>query len=264
MTAPCTHVREHLGAYVDGELTGTDRLLVTQHVADCDVCADQLTELRAIGDLLRERAAACPAPPELGGLAAGVVSRARAEESQSWTAMFHRAAEDWHWALVGAGSVCAAVLSVLAVSVICVLGPGGERADSLAAMLNNLEAPSGTLWLLATPIGRDQVPTLMRLDRGGSASEWALDPVVLPAGFSGPSGSDLASALSQMVVRADGRANDLRSMSRLDRQHTEVILGETRRLRAVPTASWGGRFVNVQSVQGVAFVTNTRVKGKAL
>jgi anti-sigma factor RsiW len=258
MTSACAPVRRRLDAYFDGELSGADRLRVAKHVAGCDACAQELNEIRALGDLLRSRAAAVPPPPQFAGLAAGVVSRTRAEASQSWMAMWHRAVEDWQWALVGAGSLCAAVFSVLTVSLICVLSQGGERADSLAALLNNLEAPAGTLFVIATPVGRDQVPMLMQVEPFGVPGT---GPDVLPAGFSGPSGGDLALALAETVVRPDGRVRDLRSMSRHERQHTEAILDDLRRLRAVPEAAWAARRV---SIQRLGFVTNTRVMGKAL
>ena len=113
MTPACAPIRQRLDAYFDGELNGAERLRVARHVAGCEACARELNEIRALGDLLRSRAAAVPPPPQFAGLAAGVVSRTRAEASQSWMAMWHRAVEDWQWALVGAGSLCAAVVSVL-------------------------------------------------------------------------------------------------------------------------------------------------------
>jgi anti-sigma factor RsiW len=261
MTTGCLRVRKQLGAYADGELRGREMLLVARHVSGCEACAEQLDELHAVGDAVRAVSATHVAhPDELAGLAAGVVSRTRAEASQSWGAVLRNAVEDWHWPLTLAGSLCAAVLSVLAVSAICVLGPDGERADSLAAMLNNLDAPEGTLYVVATPVGRGEVPMLMQFARAGAATPLEA-PLVLPAGFSGPSRDDLALALAETVVRPDGRVNDFRTMSRVERRHTMTILDEMRRLRAVPLAAWSGRHVNVERM---GFVTNTRVRAKAL
>jgi hypothetical protein len=260
MMSPCRSVRPRLGPYVDGELRPADRLAVSNHVVACSSCADLLHELRMMGEALRDCAADGPMPRGLDGLAAGVVSRTRAEASQSWAASFRRGCEDWHWPLAGAGALCAAVFSVLAVAVICRLAPGAERPDSLAAMLNNLHAPAGELFMMATPVGRNQLPVLMKLDRGDQEAGDDMRPMALPASFSGPSGSELALALSEMVVRADGRAMDLRSMSAQDRQHTEAIL-RMQPLGVVPSAFFPGRRINVQAL---AFVVRTRVMGKAL
>lgn len=260
MTASCARLHKHLGAYLDGELKPTDRLFVSRHLVNCEGCRDTLQGLRDVGEVLRAHLPATPEPTDLSGLAAGVVSRARAEESQSWRLMVQRGFEDWHWALIGAGSLGAAVVSVLVVAAICVFGPRSEREDSLAALLNNLQTPAGTLLMIATPIGRDQVPMLMQFDSGAPAAEYAM-PAMLPEGFSGPSGSDLALALAQAVVGPDGRMSDLRSMSQSDRKQTEALLLEIRRLHAVPLASWSGRRV---SIQKLGFFTKTQVTAKAL
>jgi anti-sigma factor RsiW len=260
MTASCSSVREHLGAYVDGELRPGDRSLVAAHLADCGDCQSALQSIRDLGDLLRARSAAAPEPGDLAGLAAGVISRARAEESQSWRSLLQRGMEDWHWALIGAGSLAAAVVSVLIAAAICAFGPRPARDDSLAALLNNLQTPAGTLLMIATPVGRDQVPMLMQFDNGEPAVAYSA-PAVLPAGFAGPSGNDLAVALAQAVVGKDGRMSDLRTMSQRDRMQTEALLQEIQRLRAVPMASWSGRRVNIQKL---GFFTNTQVTGKAL
>lgn len=259
MSASCARVHKHLGAYLDGELKPADRLFVSRHLVNCEACRDALQALRNLGDLLRAHLPAAVEAADLSGLAAGVVSRARAEESQSWRSLLHRGVEDWHWALIGAGSFGAAVVSVFIVAAICVFGPRAEREDSLAALLNNLQAPSGRLLMIATPIGRDQVPMLMEFVSGMPAGDEVLP--ALPEGFSGPSGSDLALALAQAVVRPDGRLSDFRSMSQSDRTQTEALLLEIRRLRAVPLASWSGRRV---SIQKLGFFTKTQVTGKAL
>ena len=263
MTSACAHVRRDLGAFVDGELTGAKRLGVSQHLSTCGECADAHRTMQILGEVLRGSVRFGAPRVDLTGLADGVISRVRAEQAQSWRAMFDRAVEDWHWALVGAGSVAAACVSLLFVSVICWLGPKAEAEDSLAAMLNNLGTPAGTLLIMATPVGSDQNPMLMQFD-SGEAGAPAGEAAVVPAGFAGPSRDDLVIALSEAMVNSDGRMRDLGSMSRLDRRRAEGFLHELEleRRRSVPlAASWSGRRV---SIQKLGLVTNTSVTGKAL
>ncbi len=261
MTPTCVRIRGRLSAYLDGELDGAGRLLVSRHLGGCQSCVRVLQDLRDVGDLVRTGSTSVRPPADLAGLASGVISRARAEDSQSWRAMLRQASDGWHWALVGGGSLFAAMVSVLLVAVICGVSARRERSDSLAALLNNLRAPAGTLWILATPLGPpNQAPMLMQLGSDGTFGG-PERPMALPAGFTGPSGDDLAFALSEAVVRPDGRVVDLRSMSRRDRQHTEAILGEIQRQRALPLAVWFGQRVRIQRL---GLVTNTNVTGKAL
>lgn len=260
MMSACTHIRVHLGAYSDGELGAADRVRVAEHLATCRACDEALADIRGVGELLRSQVAPPPSSGEFSGLAAGVLSRLGAEELQSWRALFQRATGDWHWALVGAGAVCATLVLVLVVSAICEVSPNRHREDSLAALLANFEAPEGRLLILATPVGRDEAPMLMQFGSAENDSDRE-GPMTLPAGFSGPSGEDLTLALSDAVVRPDGRVGDLRSMSAPDRLHTEAILDDLQRLRGVPFVSFLGQRV---SVQKLGFVTNTHVTGKAL
>lgn len=256
----CLQVRVRLSAYLDGELDGAGRLDVSRHLDVCPACGDVLADLREVGDLLRSHAPRAPRPVDFSGLAPGVISRTRAEDSQSWRTMLREATGDWLWALVAAGSLCAAVVSILTVAAVCAVSPRRERADSLAALLNSLQAPAGTFYVMATPVGRDQAPVLMRLDDDGVFGPGD-ETAALPAGFTGPTAGDLAYALSEAVVRPDGRVGDLRSMSRRDRLNTEAILGEMQRRRTASLVPW---YVQLVSIQRFALVTNTRVMGKAL
>ena len=259
MMTPCARIREHLSAYVDGELERADRLVVSQHLTVCASCEEVQQAIRYIGEGLRAGARPASQDLNLQGLAAGIISRTSAEESQSWRAWFTRAVEDWHWALAGAGSLVMAAASILLVAAICGLGPGPIREDSLAAMLNNLHTPAGTLLIIATPAGPDQVPLLLQFDNGeaGNTSE----PAELPAGFSSPSGSALALELLQALEGPDGRMYELSSMSRPLREHAEALMDDIQRVRTAPQVSWSGRRI---SIQKMGFVTNTSVSGKAL
>ena len=259
MMTDCVQVRERLSAYLDGELDGVGRLAVSRHLGGCRACGDVLADLREVGELLRSYAPRARRPVDLSGLASGVISRTSAEDSQSWRAVLREATGDWHWALVAAGSLCAAVVSLFVVAAVCAVSPHRERSDSLAALLNSLQTPAGTFYVLATPVGSDEAQVLMRYDDGvfGTGDE----PAALPSGFTGPTAGDLAYALSEAVVRPDGRVSELRSMSRRDRQNTEAILGEMQRLRTAALLPW---YVQLVNIRRFALVTNTRVMGKAL
>jgi anti-sigma factor RsiW len=254
----CAGIRDQISAYVDGELEAADRTRVSAHLASCAECRDAADEFRAIGDLLRAPAARYPLPIGLSGLASGVISRARAEESQSWGALARRAFDDWHWALTAAGALGSAAFSLAVVWALCTFGPQPAREDSLAALISTLQAPAaGHLWILATPVGKDESPIMMQFGDDTGAAVVA----VLPNGVDGPSASDLALALSQAVVSRDGRLTALGSMSMVDRKRTEALLEDIQRIHTMPLASWSGRRVSVQRIE---FVTNTDVVGKVL
>jgi hypothetical protein len=261
MSTSCAAIGRHLDAYFDGELEPRTRALVSGHLILCDSCRERMDHIREIGELLRARAAAPAVTLNLSGLASGVISRARAEESQSWRAWLHRGVEDWHWAMIGAGSLSAAIISVVIAAAVVALGHKPEREDSLAALLNNLQAPAGKLWMIATPVGPDQAPMLMEFDSGASGGPDAV-PGEMPEGFSAPSEADLAVLLSNAVIGPDGRMTNLATMSKQNREQTEPLLLEIVRQRnALPAASWSGRQVNVQRLW---LTTNTSVSAKPL
>jgi hypothetical protein len=249
-----------LNAYADGELEPAERRVLSRHLDGCADCQARLDALRRVGDLVRQHAPAHDNAHVLDGLAAGVIGRVRAEEAQSWAATFRRALEDCYWAWVGAGSLSAAICSLLFVSALW--GFGAQRAgeDSLAAILDRLQTPAGQIWVIATPAGRDQLPMLMEF--AGTVADRDVAPSgALPTGFSGPNGGELAFALSQAVVRPDGRLSDWRAMSKHDRLRAETLLDEIQHLGAIPAASWSDRRV---SIQKLGFIINTSVFGKAL
>lgn len=257
--ASCGRVRGYLGAFVDGELAGTERLLVAHHLNECHQCAGEEHAIRELGDQLRTAAPLGPVL-DLSGLAGGVISRVRAEQAQSWRALYRRALEDWHWVLVGAGSVTAGCFSVAFLSALLWFGPSPQRADSLESLLNNLGASAGTLLIVATPVGRNQDSMLMQFDSAAVGFESG-GPVRVPLGLSGPSERDLVEALAETMVAPDGRMSDLRSMPRVQRQRAETLLDEIQQLRYTAPTPWSGGQV---AVRRLGLVTNMVCMGKAL
>ena len=139
MTTICAAVARDLGAFVDGELRGPARARVFEHLGTCAACAREVERLRALGELLRASVdSASPDRAALAGLASTVLSRTRAEEDESWAGTVRRATEDWHWVLVGSGSIAATLTVTLLASAVLVFGPKPLRADSLAAIVVEL------------------------------------------------------------------------------------------------------------------------------
>lgn len=255
MTATaCNQVRENLGGYVDHELPGTAMLAISRHVSGCQDCASEAQALRDLGDSLRGAAVHVSRAVEFGGLASGVVSRVRAEQANSWTAIFHRAVEDWHWALVGFGAVSAAFVSVLFVSMLLLLGPTPQRDDSLAGQLNHLSSSAGTIFLLTT--GDDKNSSVVEFADGGVQQAAR----VMPAQFSMPSESDLVAQLNSSLVTRDGRIIDVRTMSEPERQRTVALLDQMKRMR---TAAPRGAADTIL-VHKIGLVASLSVSAKAL
>jgi anti-sigma factor RsiW len=153
--ADCRDTRKQLGSFVDGELSGGARLAVTRHLVECRTCEGEAEALRGLGVALRAGAPAVDAS-ELRGLASGVVSRVVAERAQSLRVQFLRAFEDWHWVMIGTGSVIGTTACTLLVASVLLFGPKTERPDSLAGRLNNSDASAGTLFVVASPVGDNQ------------------------------------------------------------------------------------------------------------
>lgn len=196
----CAAVRTHLNAFADGELRGNTLRVVSQHVESCDDCASAISEINELGAWLRDGVGLETEPPDLTGLADGVVSRVRAEDHESWRALFERATDDLHWVIVGVGSVAAAFISALIVSAVVQSGVG-TRADSLAAILNTLATAPPAL---------------------GRAT-------VVPASF-GASAADNSMFVSLAEVNDDGHVMRLDALSALDSEDA-AILAQMRRMR---------------------------------
>lgn len=219
---PLTRQHQPIGAYLDGEVSGLERLRVANHLEQCDSCARDAAEWREVGDLLRATAAAEPLPAGLDGLASGVVSRIRAEGAESWRAKLDRAFEDWHWFAVAGGSLTAAFVSTLVVSLLLQFGPTPHRDDSLAALITNLGSPAGTLFLFGTQDASGKTtPVVMRYVNGTDGTDGAVT-VSLNVPSDVVTESELVSRLSA-TLSARG-ALDSQSLHPKDRNYAESLL----------------------------------------
>ncbi|MEO8071002.1 MAG: zf-HC2 domain-containing protein, partial [Acidobacteriota bacterium] len=230
MTAPtCADLRRDIGPFVDGALPGARMLRLSQHLAVCDVCADEVGIFGRVGDLLREEAQRRPTPRVLDGLASGVIARTGAEMRESWRGMCDRAVSDWHWTIVGTGSLAATFISTLFVSLILVFGPSPKNVDSLSAMMSNMGTSAGILFIYATPVdGRDSV--LLQLDNGGPAASRQTALLASGGGFQTPSETELVDALEALMTRR-GRVLSLDQMRPSDRRSAEDLLDHIGRRR---------------------------------
>jgi anti-sigma factor RsiW len=194
MSQDCLLVRRHLDAFVDGELRGPVVLRVWDHLKHCAPCAAQADEVRQIGELLRTSAEGKVEDlSALAGLAGTVVTRTRAEGAQSWGGLVRRAGEDWHWVLVGAGSLAATLIVTIIASAVLAFGPKPQREESLAAIVTELAlpTPSGYLFADVKRAGSSSEPVMMQLDNGRPRA--SAETVALAA--NGPSNAEMVGAL---------------------------------------------------------------------
>ncbi len=137
----CSTARRRLAEYHDGELTIDQRVAIQEHLRACAACEAEAGGLNTIGSALRAAAAGhawTDGSRELDGMAAGVISRFRAEREESLGRTVQRMFEDLHlvWAALGA---TAATFACLAITVGIFYFSRAERPDSLAAIIHSLE-----------------------------------------------------------------------------------------------------------------------------
>jgi hypothetical protein len=110
----CAATRRRLHAYHDEELSVPDQIAVSAHLEWCDPCAASFADLRAIRAVLR---AAAPGrsvnSPEMPDLHGSVVSRLRAEDTQSFGAQLRAMFEDMHFVYAGVGAAAATAVCVI-------------------------------------------------------------------------------------------------------------------------------------------------------
>jgi hypothetical protein len=229
-SASCAQIRPLLGALVDDELSGAEMLRAAGHLELCSDCTREFDELQNVGNFLRASTADVDVPP-MAGLADGVVTRVRAEREYSWRGTFGRAVDDWHWAIVGAGSVTGTSVVTLIVSAMLFFGPGPGRSDSLAAVFRGpAEQPTSFVVL---ENGQDW--HRMVLGAGGDRRTPGRGAHgVARAAFLGATERELVSLLSDRFS-LHGAAFDATAMSDVDRRYTEALLDQISNIRSSTT-----------------------------
>ncbi len=217
----CAAYREDLAAFVDGELTGAERLLMAEHLERCPACTVEAERVRNIGSLLRDAARDVAEAPSMSGLAGGVVTRVRAESAQSWRSVIERGLDDWHWFIVGGGSVAATFVSMLFVTALIIFGSKPVQQDSLAGLMSSLQSHSGTLLV---EVGGSKAGQVMQVGAGTSS--------VLVMPLSLMSEQDLVTRFMDLVVSKRGDLLSLGNMPASARRDVEELMKQISLRRA--------------------------------
>ena len=221
--AQCAAYREDLAAFVDGELTGAERLRMTEHLERCPACSVEAERVQNIGTLLRHAAAETADGPQMSGLASGVVARVGAEAAQSWRAVLGRGFDDWHWFIVGGGSVAATFVAMLFASVLLIFGSKPVQQDSLAGLMSSLQTHSGTLLV---EVG-SKAGQVMQVGAGSGGSTVLVMPTAL-----GMTEQDLVRSFMALVVSDRGDLVSLAKMGATDRRNAEAMMQILNRIRS--------------------------------
>jgi hypothetical protein len=256
ITPACREMQDRLEAFVDGELSGRDRLAVTSHLDGCNACGAEVDALRNLGASLRAEVPVADVT-ELHGLAGGVISRVLAEQAQSWHSLFRHAFDDWRWVMVGGGSLLGTLSCAVFVISVLLFGPIAERGDSLAARLSSSDVSAGTLFVVASPRG-DQNSSIVMQFEGSGDSGVAPTQGVVPSAIGTADESALTQALSDAITRG-GRLVDLNSLSASGRLYVEGLLDDIGR-RHLPSYGASGQM----TVHQLWLATSTSVSAKAL
>ncbi|HEX5475406.1 MAG TPA: anti-sigma factor [Vicinamibacterales bacterium] len=239
----CASVQRRLEAFHDDELPIRERIAVQTHLDGCPPCLRELRGLEAVGDGLRQAAAPGPAD-DWTGLQPGVISRMRAEAHEAWPACLGRLFDDMHLVWIALAAAAGTVVcGTVALGLLHYASP--ERADSLAAIIATLAAPSGSDLNPMRLDGSIQVPTVPEdgvvsstLERSGSEGELVL-------------------ALAAVVTR-EGRISGLEVLANdRDRRQVSQLLDAISQARLEP-ARYGNSPIAVNLVWLVEHMT---VKG---
>jgi len=232
----CREVVRALGPYADDELPGAARLVISEHLEGCRECASELNSLRGFGEALRFGSSRA-LNPALAGLASGVTSRIRAEQAQSWRALWNRMFEDWHWVAVGLGSMAGALITLVLASTMVV---------SSITQLTQMNARAGTLYIIALPESGRGGAIMLEFEQSlGSARTDARRAV--PASIGWQAERALVSALDEALVR-NGRPASLVGLSSADQKEILALLQEIAEFRNVEPVRRPGGLTNVTGI----------------
>ncbi len=260
MTPPagCDEFGRDLGPFIDGELDGTRMLRMSRHLEVCDECASALEDIELIGRSLRTLAPAETPLAAFDSLASTVVSRVRAESAVSWRATLRRGLDDWHWAIVGGGSIAATFVSTSLLSVMLAFGPAPQREDSLSALTTDLASPAGFLFVFASPTGdAGQDVMMLQVENGRPAAPRLVSDLVVSREHQPVTEAELVERFQRVVTR-HGRVMSLESLGPEQRVVAEALLDELTRLRSRQSESRARSF----QVHEMRLVTSTVVSAR--
>jgi hypothetical protein len=211
----CEYAREHLEAFLDGELAVTEQVAVESHLRWCRTCAARVEDVRLIGDSIRSGSSQ-PLDREetrvVSDLHAHVLMRIRTERELSFGSRLRDMFTDMRlfWPAVGA---TAAVLLCVGVAFSVLLLATRERPESLAAMIDSLSNP-GTERNPMKPGNTARYNTLCECYLDSNRSGGISIPRVLDDGsmFEGIANEDAMFAVAAVVTR-DGRVSNYEVLS---------------------------------------------------
>ena len=260
----CEYAREHLDAFVDGELSVEEQVAVESHLRWCRTCAARVEDLQLIGHSIRLGSLA-PRDDDaqtVSHLQASVLIRVRAEEELSFGARFRDMFTDMRllWPALGATS---AVTVGLALALSVLHSTTLERPESLATMIESLAEPGGE----RNPLMPGNSARVDRLfgyvdsDRaGGISMPRALDDGTV---FESIPEEDATFAVAAVVSR-DGRIANYellnsersgRQARNLDANDVEMLDAAVRQSRFAPAQTPVGRAVAVNMVWLIVMTT---------
>jgi len=262
----CEYAREHLDAFVDGELSVDEQVAVESHLRWCRTCAARVEDVQLIGDSIRLGSLAPRADDEeaqtVRHVHSSVLIRVRAEEELSFGARFRDMFTDMRllWPALGATS---AVTVGLALALSVLHSTTLERPESLATMIDSLAEPGGerTPLMPGNSARVDRLIGYVDSDRaGGISMPRALDD---GAGFESIPEEDATFAVAAVVSR-DGRIanyellNSERSGRKAHNLHAndvEMLDAAVRQSRFAPAQTPVGRAVAVNMVWLIVMTT---------
>jgi hypothetical protein len=245
MSNDCQTVRSQLEAFLDNELGGQARVLVGEHLEQCERCALEARDLREIGQALRFTS---PSDVELdqclSGFGSRLVGQVRAEARFSWNRAFARVFDDWRWTIVASGSLAATFVTTGILSAILSFGPAPAREDSLSALLGNLASPPGYLFVLVSAVDDEEVTALLQVANGQPSASRVVTALAGQMPDRGPSETS-----RQIGLKVNVGAMDRQTRARAVALFDELTSPRTRQRSALE------RPVNVRAVRLITSVT---------
>jgi hypothetical protein len=161
----CETARDLLDAFVDGELTIADQVMVEGHLRGCRTCSARVEDMSLIGTTLRSGPPALRDAADeavLSGLHADVLSRFRAERNQSFPVRLREMFADMRLLWPALGATCAVIICLTGAAQV-LQAASAQSPESLAALISTMSVPGSD----RNPLRLDNTVMLPRpLDSG--------------------------------------------------------------------------------------------------
>jgi hypothetical protein len=262
----CETARELLDAFMDGELSVDEQVMVESHLHWCRTCACRVEDMQLIGSSLRDGSYAAQVEESdldaVSSIQSGVLLRVHAEQEMSLAVRIKDLFSDMRllWPALGATTALA----------ICVTGAfmvlhwsTEQRPESLAAMISTLSQPgsednplmphSGVRSIdntFASYLDENRVSGGISIPRSlddGGRFEDIQRAVYTGEGADVGGGDDAVITLSAVVTR-DGRIANYQMLSEGGREVDEVLAAAVRQSRFAPAQTPEGSKVAVKIV----------------